>query len=151
MKDIQFKPIHNSPFYAMCGFNKEAYVNIELLLGEYPDENFTIARGVANMIHESAYLIFQYLKGNFAIITPKGKVYNVENDMEAGYRLEYIIFGSIDVTYWNLEDKISDPDFWNAKDKIPIFKKLDLKGLPRRSIPNSYMSGIENCMAAHYE
>lgn len=144
MTSICFVAIQDANFYSMCGFNQKVYANLDNLYSMECEEEYFISRGIANMVHESAHIILRDIKQNFVAITPRGKINNKETKLESGYRLENILFGPYNKTYW-FDYKLADEKFWKNNNDLPVFKESDFYGNRYlRRIENPDMSGIED-------
>jgi hypothetical protein len=150
-KLMKFNFITNTDFTAMCGFDSTYHVNLSCLFNfeeSSIDSDFNIyrARTISNIIHEGAHIIVRCLKVNFSISTPRSN-FNSEAvfNLEAGYRLENIIFGNFRKKYWqNFHMIILDSNVWNYKSnrKLPIFNDEELENSDDRNM-NHEKSGFE--------
>lgn len=139
MSNIEFILIESAGFVGMNSVNNKVYFNIDHLQAN--NTNLNKSRGLANCYHEGGHFLLRMLKDDFGIITPRNKE---SLSLEAGFRLEEILFGSYDKMYWCLCDTMLNDDVWNNESKsIPLLDRKQLESLPERKISNFFRSGCE--------
>jgi hypothetical protein len=136
LKNINFQLIENVPFIAMTGFNKTVYFDISSLNNK--NDKYSISRTVSNCYHEAAHILIRYhLNDDFGIITPRQ---NDEKELEAGYLMENILFGTYSFPYWT-KTKIIEEKEWD-REILPLYKEEEYKIYQKRGI-NCFRSGLE--------
>ena len=134
--NTKFLLIENVSFIAMTGFNNTVYFNLAHLNSQ--DEKFSISRTISNCYHEAAHVLIRYyLNYDFGIVTPRQKD---ENELEAGFLMERILFGTSSYQYW-ANTKIIDENEWNRGD-LPLYKEEEYRKCNMRAI-NCFRSGLE--------
>lgn len=146
LQNLEFILIKGVCFVAMNGVNNKIYFNIDML--QKKNRKFNKARTLANCYHEAAHYLIRTLKEDFGIITPR----NNELTLEAGFRMEEILFGGYQKTYWSLVDEILNQKLWNDEEKpLPLLEKIKMENLANRSFSNPYRSGCEEFTFVGYE
>ena len=129
----------------MCGMKNVVYVTPEKVFFpiEPTDKKAKIARILILLIHEGAQHIVRGLGNTFETTTPRsGPDWQ---QLEAGYRLEYCIFGDIfRCQYWQAPENILDPSHWNANSTV-IFSTDDAGRIRKfpRNVRNEQQLGID--------
>ena len=129
----------------MCGMNQVVYISpAKVFRGiERHHRETKLARILILLIHESAHHIVRSLDNTFEATTPRGTP--DWQQLEAGYRLEYCIFGDIfRYQYWQMPKNILDLSQWNVDSTI-IFSADSEKMIKlfSRCIQNEQQSGID--------
>ena len=133
--------VENSNFGGLVGIGN-IYLDseiFELPLKEKPLEKCVIAKFIGLGFHEGIHLEQRTLAENFAFLTPKSKN---PDDLEGSYLLERYLWGSYDIMYW--DEKIADKtiNIDNYTEIGGLFKKDEIKELPKRNIINPNCSGL---------
>ena len=146
LQNLEFILIQGVSFVAMNGVNNRIYFNIDML--QKQSRKLNKARTLGNCYHEGAHYLFRTLKEDFGIIIPR----NNEVTLEAGFRMEEILFGNYQKTYWLLIDDILNQKLWNDEEKpLPLLEKNKMENLTNRSFSNPYRSGCEEFIFVGYE
>jgi hypothetical protein len=132
---LKFEVLENCSFSAMCGFRKTVYVNNDIL---FENEDMMKSRFVSLGFHEGAHEIIRIMKDDVGEITPREK--EEQKSLEAGFRLERILFGPYNLRYWYDYVTLTDDKCWE-NENIPLIKKNEFE---KRSVSNYCRSGCED-------
>lgn len=147
LQNIEFVLIRGVCFVAMNGVNNKIYFNIDML--EKSSSKFNKARVLGNCYHEGGHYLLRKLKEDFGTITPRQ---NDLESLEAGFRMEEILFGNYQKMYWILFDDMLNEKLWNDESKpLPLLEHHRLLTLPSRSYSNPYRSGCEEFIYVGFE
>ena len=137
----------------MCGINKVIHIcpSTALKRIDKANEFVKIARLLALLIHGSAYHIVRALSKSFETTTPRGV--NDWEQLEAGYRLEYCIFGDwYEYEYWKAPSSIIDASKWVNTPFLFTDSEKSIIKVCSRAIQNPKQSGIDaDYTSSYYE
>ena len=96
-----------------------------------PEDIYTIYSTFILLVHVGGHKMLKLAMKNQNASTPRGKEPNL-TDIEGGYRLEWILFGSYSVKIFlslELIKKIHVNSVWSLSEKLPILEEKDLEAL----------------------
>ena len=131
-KKIKF--VENPIFGGMVGFNQIYLSNACFFL---TDKDSIIARIIGLMFHEGFHETQREFFDDFALLTPRSK-----DEIEGGLLFEQTLWGTYDITYWDIAHcrNVIDLKRWDGNSEI--FSQEELQKRVVRGILNPRCSGL---------
>ena len=140
LKNLSFYWVDKVNFWGMIGFGG---VFLDKNLFESFMGEIFLARVVGLYYHEGIHAAIRDFFDDFCWTTPRNEnpdIHLSNQDLEGGYLIEELIFGSYNIKYWQVANSILDIARWNKSE--PMFTKIEMNSMMKRGIENPRNSGL---------